>query len=368
MAARLARLVEPASIQRLAVSGLVLVVAIFAAVRLLDLGPWNDRLFDLWAYWSTRFGLDYALARPGESGAYIYSPAFAQLITPLTALPLPVFTALWTVFLGAVLYWLAGWRGFFIGILAPVTMSLAIGQLDVLMAAVIVIGFRWPAVWVLPFITKLTPGIGVLWFAARGEWRSFAVALGTTIAVVAVSFAIAPAAWAGWIDMLIRFQLPTSANGVFLPVPIWARLPLVALLIVWGARTDRRWTLPVAMTFSLPTVWLNTPTILIGALPLLAIGADTPAGRWLRSPAALPRLSIPRPAIPTLPGLERLPEQLRRLGRLGLPERLALSPVRALALPRPRVRGRLRWAGIVARRQLGELVAARSDGDSIPGS
>ena len=285
MHARLARLLEPAAIARLAVSGFVLVVAIFVVVRLLNLYPWNDRLFDLWAYWSTRFDIDYSAARPGETGHYLYSPAFAHLIAPLTVLPLPVFTAVWTALLAAVFYWLTGWRAFFIGVLAPVTMSIAIGQLDVLMAAAIVIGFRWPAAWVLPIITKVTPGIGLLWFAARGEWRSMFVALGATLCVVLLSFAVDPRAWVGWIDMLFRFQLPTPDAGVYLPVPVWVRLPVVALLIVWGARTNRRWVLPVGVCFSLPTVWLNTPTILVGILPLIAMGSDTPAARWLRAPA-----------------------------------------------------------------------------------
>ena len=352
MAARLARLAEPASIHRLAIAGFVLVVAIFAGVRLLDLYPWNDRIFDLWAYWSTRFGLDYSLARPGDSGAYIYSPAFAQLIAPLTAVPLPVFTAVWTILLAAVLYWLAGWRGFFLGTLAPVTMSIAIGQLDVLMAAAIVVGFRWPAAWVLPIITKVTPGIGVLWFAARGEWRSLAIALGATLAVVSISFAVDPAAWFGWVDMLIRFQLPTPAAGVFLPVPMWIRLPLVAALIVWGARTDRRWVVPVAVTFSLPTVWLNTPTILIGTLPLVAWGADSPAGRWLRAPSAVPSFAD----VPGLRGLRGIPAFVRRLRETpgfarGLAPSVVLTPLR--------IRRRVRWAALVVRRELSALAASR---------
>lgn len=279
----MAALVEPAVIRRLAISGFVLVVAIFAVVRLLNLYPWNDRIFDLWAYWSTRDGLDYTLAHPGESGHYLYSPAFAQLISPLTLLPLPLFMATWTVLLAGVFYWLLGWRAFFVGLLAPVVMSIAIGQLDVLMAAMIVIGFRWPAVWAFAFITKLTPGVGVLWFAARREWRSLGVALGATAALFGASMTLDPRAWVGWIEMLLRFETPTAANGVFLPVPLWARLPLVAVLIVWGARTNRRWVLPIGVALALPTVWINTPTILIAALPLLALGADSPAGRWLRS-------------------------------------------------------------------------------------
>ena len=299
----IARLPEPAAVHRLALSGFVLVVAIFAIVRLLDMYPWNDRLFDQWAYWSTRFGFDYAAAHPGESGAYLYSPAFAQLIAPLTVLPLPVFMAAWTALIAAVFYWVAGWRAFFIGALAPVAMSIAIGQLDVLMAAVIIIGFRWPAAWVLPFITKVTPGIGVLWFAARGEWRSLGVALGATAAVVGASMAIDPRAWVGWLEMLARFEAPTAANGVFLPVPLWVRLPLVAVLIVWGARTDRRWTLPIGMTFALPTVWLNTPTILVAILPLIPAGADTPAARWLRTTRHAEALA-----------LQRLRRRVRRAG------------------------------------------------------
>jgi glycosyl transferase family 87 len=311
----LAALLEPAAIRRIGTSGLILVVAIFAVVRLLDVYPWNDRLFDQWAYWSTRFGMDYSLAHPGESGAYLYSPAFAQLIRPLTVLPLTVFMAVWTVLIAAVFYWLAGWRAFFVGLLAPVAMSISIGQLDVLMAAVIVLGFRWPAVWLLPFITKLTPGIGVLWYAARGEWRSLGIALGATAAVVGMSMALAPQAWQGWIEMILRFETPTSANGVFLPVPLFVRLPLVALLIVWGARTSRRWVLPIGVALALPTVWLNTPTILVAILPLVALGADSPAGRWLRAEEGT-----------EAPALQRL-------------------------------RRRLRWAGLVVRREIAAMLA-----------
>jgi hypothetical protein len=282
-----------AFLRRTAIAAAILVTSIFAAARLLGLYPWNERIFDLWAYWSTRVGFDYGSAHPGVSGAYLYSPAFAHLIAPLTGLPFPVFAAIWTGLLVAALGWLTGWRAFFIGVLAPVTMSIAIGQTDLLMAAAILVGFRWPAAWLLPILTKVTPGIGLLWFAVRREWRQLAIALGVTFAVVAVSWAIDPRAWQGWIAMLLRFDFPTPANGVFLPIPVWVRLPLVALLIAWGARTDRRWVLPIGVCFSLPTVWLNTPTILLAIFPLLAAGSTTPAAQWLRGePLAIPGLSL----------------------------------------------------------------------------
>jgi Glycosyltransferase family 87 len=269
--------------RELAVPVFVVVLGVFLAFRLLDVYPWNARIFDLWAYWSTRAGLEYSAATPGTMGDYLYSPAFAQLIAPLAALPLPVFTTVWTVLVGAIFLWLAGRWATLFGLVPLVAMSVAIGQLDLPFAAVIVIGFRYPAVWFLPVITKITPGVGLLWYAARREWRSFLIAAGTTALVVIASIAIDPAAWRGWLGMLTRLQFPTFANGIYLPVSVWFRLPVAAGIIIWGARRDRRWTLPLGVCLALPTVWLNSPTILIAALALSKQGYRTPAGRWLQS-------------------------------------------------------------------------------------
>jgi hypothetical protein len=66
------------------------------------------------------------------------------------------------------------------------------------------------------------------------------------------------------------------------PVSVWVRLPLATLLVAWGARSDRRWVLPVGVFLALPTIWINSPAILVGLLPLAEIGASTPAAAWLR--------------------------------------------------------------------------------------
>ena len=42
-----------------------------------------------------------------------------------------------------------------------------------------------------------------------------------------------------------------------IPIPLWIRLPAAAVLVVWGARTDRRWTVPVAATLALPVLWVS---------------------------------------------------------------------------------------------------------------
>jgi hypothetical protein len=142
----------------------------------------------------------------------------------------------------------------------------------------------WPALWALPILTKITPGIGLLWFLVRGEWRSLGIAALATGLIVAVSGIADPLAWGGWLSMLARADFPELGGGLwFLPLPLGFRLFVAAALIAWGAATDRRWVLPVGVCLSLPTVWLNTPTIL-SRFP--AAGARTPAGAWLRRTAS----------------------------------------------------------------------------------
>ena len=269
--------------RRLAVPTFIIVVAAFAAMRWLGVGPWNLPAFDLWAYWLTRSGVDYS-AQQGATGAYLYSPVFAQLIAPLTALPWPVFAGLWTALIAAPLLWLAGRRAILLVVLPPVLMSVALGQLDLLFAVVAIVGLRWPVAWVLPILTKVTPGIGIIWFLVRRDWRSLALVLTATAVVVSVSAAADPGAWTAWLAMLVRMDFPALGGDLwFLPIPLWFRLPVAAMLIAWGATTNRQWVLPIGMFLSLPTVWLNSPTILVGLLPLVAGGARTPAAAWLSS-------------------------------------------------------------------------------------
>jgi len=291
---------------RFAVPAFLVVLVVFAGLRWLAVEPWALPAFDSYAYWLTRDGIDYSVTHPGATGAYLYSPAFAQLISPLTAMSWPAFAAVWTLLIAAPLAWLAGRGALAIIVLPPVFMSIALGQLDLAFAVVVLLGLRWPGLWALPILTKLTPGIGLLWFVVRGEWRSLGIALVATAAVVAASVAVDPVAWGGWLAMLVRMEFPKLGGDLwFLPLPLAFRLFVAAALIAWGAATDRRWVLPVGVCLSLPTVWLNSPTILIAILPMVAAGARTPAGAWLRRAV---------PSVPAVP-FEAQRRQLERLLR-----------------------------------------------------
>jgi glycosyl transferase family 87 len=269
------------------VAAFLVLVGVLAAFRLLGIYPWNEYVFDLHAYWITRAGVDYTSHAPGPAGTYLYSPAFALLIRPLTILPLSLFAAIWTWIGAALLWWLTGRRVLWFAILPPVLLTLVQGQLDLAFAVVAVVGLRWPAAWALPLLTKVTPGIGILWFLVRREWRSLAIAIGATGLIVAACFVLDPQAWSGWLALLVRTQGPVSdPNLVYVPVPLLIRAPVALAAIAWGAWTDRRWTIPVAMTLAMPILWVNSVTILVAIWPMVAAGASSPAGRWLRASRA----------------------------------------------------------------------------------
>jgi glycosyl transferase family 87 len=256
--------------------GLAVAVGAWALIVVFS-DPWG-RLWgtgqDARCSWQATLANPYLHSDWNDPIAYVYSPAFLQLVSPLTALPWQAFVAAWTAILLATIRFLTGPRLLAAGLLFPFTaMEVAGGNVSLLLAAAIVIGFRWPAAWSLVLLTKITPGIGLLWFAVRREWRSLAIALGATAAIVAVSFVLLPDQWRSWIDVVIR-NVAAGKSGTWasLPVPLWIRLPLAAALVVWGARTDRRWTVPVASMVALPALWYGGLSMLLAVIPLLPGG------------------------------------------------------------------------------------------------
>jgi hypothetical protein len=118
-------------------------------------------------------------------------------------------------------------------------------------------------VWAFPALTKITPCVGPLWFLARREWRALAISVGATVAVAAVSMAIDPTAWRHWVDFLVdNAGLSTGQPGGALLPPLVLRLPVAVALVVWGALTDRRWTVPVAMALGTPVIAFGSFTVL----------------------------------------------------------------------------------------------------------
>ena len=236
-------------------------------------GRWPGTAMDAHAYWLAPGGSNpYSIAAVGTPNAYLYSPIFLQLLWPLRALSWQGFVAAWAFFPLAALAYLTGPRLFLLGLALTFT-EVAGGNIELLIGVAIVVGFRWPAAWSFVLLTKVTPGIGLLWFVVRREWRSLFIALAATAAVVAVSFALQPEAWIHWPQVLTSNTGATKGTWAAVPIPFLFRLPFALVLVVWGARTNRRWTVPIAAMLALPALWYGGLSIIIATFPL--VGAKT---------------------------------------------------------------------------------------------
>ena len=244
--------------------------------------------FDALSYYLYSIDNPYWLAH-GTMGSFVYSPIAARLFQFDALLPFWQFLWLWMALLVGTVLWLGGRRRW-LWILAfpPVALELYHGNVHLLIAAAIALGFRYPAAWAFVLVTKVTPGVGLLWFAVRREWRNLTIALGVTAALVAVSLAFDFRLWQQWIerDLLVSFATPPSQPQI--PIPLLIRLPAAAALVIWGARTDRKWTVPMAAAIAMPVLWISAFAVL-AALPALnrpELAERRDAARMRTTPAA----------------------------------------------------------------------------------
>ena len=178
--------------------------------------------------------------------------------------------AVWTAILIGAVRFLTGPRLLAAGLLFPFTaMEVAGGNVSLLLAVAIVVGFRWPAAWALVLLTKITPGIGLLWFAVR---RRVAPARdrprrdGGDRRGVGVH---AARAWRDWVDVVVAQRRQGRDVGVgagpALDPP--ARSPSPSSSGAPGPTA--RWTVPVAAMLALPALWYGGISMLLAAIPLL---------------------------------------------------------------------------------------------------
>jgi Glycosyltransferase family 87 len=254
--------------------GYLLASLAFVAAILAGVHAFAD---DARAYWLARLPDPYAASIYGAPDAFYYSPPVAQLLAPLTLLPWPVFYAGITAVNLAVLWWLVG-RWAPAGLLLPfVAIEMFAGNINLWLAAAMVLALGRPALWAFPILTKVTPGLGVLWHVARLEGRAVAVAAGSTLGIAAVSCLLAPDLWRQWFAVLAGGAgVSTIPNA--LPVPLVYRAPLAIALVLFAGRTDRAWLVPVAVVLATPVIWPATFSLLL-AVPRLR-RMSTPPTLW----------------------------------------------------------------------------------------
>jgi hypothetical protein len=240
-----------------------LAIVLAEALFILLASPGNDAH----AYYSADLAAPYVHGVAKTPDAYLYSPAFIEALAPFRLLPFEAFWLLWVAMEVGILVWLTGPVIAAVVLLptpfSPVFTEVWYGNITMLLALVLALGIRYPALWSFMLLTKVTPGIGLLWFAARGEWRKLALALLVTGGIVAVSAAVAPHLWSEWAQVLITNATGQPADSAVRLPPLAWRLAIAAVLVVVGARLNDQRFLPPAIIVALPVFWFQSVSLLL---------------------------------------------------------------------------------------------------------
>jgi hypothetical protein len=250
---------------------------VFAAYYWLQLTSSGGLPVDAFQYWKADPNNLYPHPELLHENGYNYSPAFELVIGWSRLLDLPAFAAIWRAMLLIALVWLAGPFTFLVLFTVPVASEVNAANIQLLLAAGIVLGFRggpWAATWAFVLLTKVTPGVGLLWFALRRRWRDLAVAITVTLVIVGVTFVIWPDRWFGWARLLLEGSPPPVPPY---NLPLLPRLPAATVIVVLGAWRGWRWPVVVAGMLALPAFFALSPSMLVGVLPFLREAM----GRWL---------------------------------------------------------------------------------------
>lgn len=242
-------------------------------------GEWGWDSVTYWSVWSQQ--TMYHIA-PHTQGAYLYSPAFAQVIYPLTLLPRSVFTALWFG-LGAGAYcWMIRPAGWVWGIpLAALALEdLRVGNITWLIALSLAVGMRRSPAWVVPALTKVTPAVVVLWLVPRRDWRGLLHFGAVALLVTAVSLRLAPGLWVDWIEFLMSHGHPWAV----------ARFAIAAAIVVLASYRGWPWLLPCALIAVSPVPALYVLGFVCVLPRLLPQGAVA----WMREPFGGVRATVRR--------------------------------------------------------------------------
>lgn len=220
---------------------------------------------DSHAYWmAARFPETWYTRPPISRDAFLYSPAFAQLLWPLGQLPWPAFQSVWLAGQTGALAWLLaplGWRrGLTLG---PFFITeILLGNVSIFFAGALVLSLgRAPGVLALPVLTKIAPGVVGVWFVVRREWHAALWAAGVTVLIAAVSATFAPAEWLAWAHFLEHSAGQQGGTAAL-------RLAVALGVVVWAARSGRAWMLAPMMILASPVLGYGQISVL-AAIPRL---------------------------------------------------------------------------------------------------
>jgi hypothetical protein len=215
-----------------------------------------------------------------EPFAYHYPPPMAQVLAPITlVVPALLFCVIYRGLMLLALWDLAG-RSMLkmLALLAfvPMAVALRIENVEIFMALGIVLGLRrWPWLFAIGALIKISPGLGIVYLAMRRRWRDFAVSVLVGVAITGISLVLDPDLWRASLDS-ITGQTNIVGNSL-IPVPYFARAMAGFILTVVGGFVGRRpgeLLLVAGITLANPGLSLQGFAVLAAAIPIWLAGPD----------------------------------------------------------------------------------------------
>jgi hypothetical protein len=259
--------------------GVFLLGGLYMTYTTLTIYDWRPGI-DAAAYWRTGQEPDHLWYRVVElEGRYLYSPAFAQVLAPITNLPWHVFIAIWIAAETAAFAWLLrplGWK-WAVPLLFWLAPELVIGNVLGFIGVAVVLGMRhYPGAWALPVLTKPPFGVGMVWFLARKEYRKLGAAAGTSAIIVVISLLWKPDLWLDWWHFL--HDMSSSATDVDGRL-LYVRFAIAGMVTFYAARANRPWLLPIALLITTPVFAGGPSFAILAAIPRLRASTVLPASR-----------------------------------------------------------------------------------------
>ena len=241
---------------------------------------------DNYAYWlaAQRLVAGEPVYVTGEAAfapyAYHYTPPLAQVLAPFTlVLPAIAYIVGYRVLEILSVWYLAG-RAMLpmLALIAflPVAVELRFENVHLFMAVAVVLGLlRWPLLFAVAAVVKVSPGLGVVYLVLRRRYRDALVVVLVGAAICMVSYVLSPSLWQQFLAA-IGDRAGITGNSL-IPVPYVLRALAGLLLAVAGGIIGRRrgeLLLVLGITAANPNLALNGFAVLAAAVPVWRAGPN----------------------------------------------------------------------------------------------
>lgn len=261
MARRLAQVrLDPRFLTALSVAGYAITLGVMAVIFLWfpgfghDVAIW-DRVGDQVRAGVSPYGLGY-----DPDFVFLYSPPWALIFAAVSWLPREILVGgliglevvAWRICAGS-------WRRVgYLGLAPIFGFELAVGQINLLIAAAVVLALRGDGRWaVIAALAKISPAIAIR--EVKRPLVVLVLCLAATLPVLSL--------WGDWFRQLIDAQTIVAA-----PVPYVVRLVVAGLLVLTG----RTWARGLAVVVAIPNPTANAYVLLAALMPQITRPAATP--------------------------------------------------------------------------------------------